>query len=79
VALSEIAVYPVPANDVIHFSIQNNVFEHIEIYDALGRLITSNYRKTNLYTLDISNFSSGLYFCEVVVNGQKIVKKFLKE
>ncbi|SRX55878.1 T9SS type A sorting domain-containing protein [Aequorivita sp. CIP111184] len=79
ITYSEISVYPVPASDEVYFSIQNNVFEQIEIYDALGRLITSNYPKTNLYTLDILNFSSGIYFCEVVVSGKKTIKKFIKK
>ena len=77
-SLSEFVIYPNPAGDAVNFSIQNSVFEHIEIYDALGRSIKRYAPTTNFFTVDISNFSSGLYFCEIVANGKKSVQRFLK-
>lgn len=76
-------ITPIPANDyiAINFSKLNNELEdkNVEIYDAMGVLIESlpliNHSTFGRnYFIDISSFSSGVYF--VKVGG--IVEKFVK-
>lgn len=77
--VAEIAVYPVPARDLIYFSTKANVIEHLEIFDILGRSIVKKEPGSDFFTMDISNFSNGLYYCKLLVKGEKTLKKFLKE
>lgn len=71
-----IDVYPNPAEDVLFLSFENTDQHHIEIYDLNGAVIDA-FTSTSLnYTLDISEYNSGLYF----MKSQKgLLAKFLKE
>jgi len=76
-------ITPIPANDyiTINFSKLNNELDdkNVEIYDVMGVLIESlplinHFTFGRNYFIDISSFSSGVYF--VKVGG--IVEKFVK-
>ncbi|ANW96024.1 hypothetical protein AXE80_06895 [Wenyingzhuangia fucanilytica] len=70
--LSEVLVYPNPANNTISISGNNNI-ESIAIYDVLGKEVLAFNSNTNL---DISSLMSGIYILKTN-NGsiQRFVKK----
>jgi len=69
-------IYPNPTNGLLHLS-NISEYERFEIFDTVGRLKMSVTDKNS--TLDLSNFSSGIYFYQIKTktgfhNG-KILKK----
>jgi hypothetical protein len=75
--LSEgLAIYPNPSASFITINSKNQPIENVKISDISGKQIynTSNIN-SDLKTIDISNFSNGIYF--VLVNNQ-VAKKLIK-
>ena len=67
-------IYPIPAQDVLNIESQQQI-ETVKIYNLQGQLI-----KTDTYSsVDVSQFSSGLYFVQVAIDGQSSTKRFIKE
>ena len=78
---NRIFVYPNPAKSVLNFSVKDNfVFSSIEINDISGKVVyrnTSFLEATN--SIDISAFSSGVYFVTFKSDTNSVSKKFIKE
>lgn len=74
----EINIYPNPANS--YFIIDANQFQNLDvrIYDITGRIL---YQTTfnGKILIDISSFTSGIYFVEVVKKEAKLVHKIIKQ
>jgi Secretion system C-terminal sorting domain len=74
--------YPNPASDLlnIYFELQKSSSVVAELFDINGRKIstTNSINKssgTNQLEMDLGNVSSGIYFCALTIDGQKIVRK----
>ena len=79
-----LANYPNPFNPAtsIHYSIPNSGLVSIEIYDALGRLVSSLMRakkEAGNYEVqfDGSAYKSGVYFCRLVTGKIVLTTKLL--
>ncbi|HLU50593.1 MAG TPA: choice-of-anchor B family protein [Flavobacteriaceae bacterium] len=70
-------IFPNPAVDYLVIKAESENLESVEIYNTVGQLIDS-VEKLNLrgITLDVSNYSKGIYL--MVINGNT-VKKFIKK
>jgi len=73
--LSTIKVFPNPVKDIL--SIQNTENITIKIYSINGSLLKTKTSNTNL-EVDISSFSSGLYFLEISNLSSREKRKFIK-
>lgn len=73
---NSVIVYPNPADTQITFSTFNNVsLNAIEVYNMLGeRLISSSQR-----TIDIRNFTKGIYLLKITTNKGVLTKKIIKQ
>jgi hypothetical protein len=71
-----ITIYPNPADNIIHFNIDNEI-EILEIFDSKLTLVKSSTQLRNKF-LDISQFPSGIYFCKIYSKGNYYSGKFLK-
>lgn len=64
------------------FNIVNESNQNIKIYicDLLGNIITQNVvvKPQSVYVFTLIDKPSGVYFVQIVLNGQKIVKKVIK-
>jgi len=75
--LIDFTAYPVPTTDFINIQSETSITQ-IEIYNVLGELLLKKIDKNNIYTIDISNLSKGLYFLKVLdINNKQGVKKVL--
>ena len=80
--IDELSVYPNPTDQKINI-VANNLFNEltqITIKDILGHVIyetTSTQHKIN-EQVDLTRYSSGMYFVTVVQNSKKAVIKFIK-
>lgn len=71
--------YPNPASNVLNINSENNL-EQVSITDMSGRTIkTINNSNTNQLKVDVADFKAGVYFIQVVSNGNSQVQKFIKE
>lgn len=73
----KIRIYPNPAKDHINIDVQSSNYD-LNIYNAEGRLL-QNYRHSKSERIDISGFSEGMYFIQIVtadrVHSEKLIIK----
>ncbi len=70
--------YPNPTKDIINIS-SNFSIKSIQLIDLQGRVLVSKITDTTQATLDVSDYSNGIYFLKVnSVNGEQ-TKKIIKE
>lgn len=70
--------YPNPTEDFITVT-ANNVIKSIQLCDMQGRVLMTQVSESLQTTIDISNYSNGIYFLKVhSVSGEK-TKKIVKE
>lgn len=81
---SSLLVYPNPASDVINIAFNSNsqMKAKVRISDNYGRIVKELdifkcKQGINQKEILISNLSAGLYFCEVELDREKFVKKFI--
>ena len=75
-ALSQFSIYPNPAKRHFIVELNNNLeLEIINIYNNLSQFVNS----TSKHVVDTSNFSSGIYYVEVITNKGKSIKKLVIE
>lgn len=79
----ELTVYPIPANDILNFSLDGSVQGLVEItlYDLAGRILSTTQipQANGIISLPVGYLESGLYFYEVKNNGSITRDKFCKE
>ncbi len=80
---SSIKIYPNPANNLINIAFDKRVVSNkIEIFNTTGQLIFSkkiNSVAEDIEQIDVTGFTSGLYFVKVQSLNSFIIKKFIKE
>ena len=84
-AMGNITVYPIPTRDVLLFTLTNQLFGtlNMEVIDVTGRVVHSKqYEKSATEISDkinLTDYSSGLYFIRFTINGsvntQQVIKK----
>ncbi|WP_223601781.1 T9SS type A sorting domain-containing protein [Chryseobacterium sp. GVT01B] len=71
-----ISVYPNPVRDILNIQSKNEIIK-AEIYDAVGRIISSTNVKGN--SIPVYGLSKGNYILKVFTRDHAIVQKFIKE
>lgn len=75
---NQVSLYPNPANDIIHLSnIPQN--SSIKIKDVSGRTVSEFNSVSGNTTIDTKVLRNGVYFLEITLNSNSIVKKFTVE
>ena len=75
---NSIILSPNPANKFVNFSIQNNSFDFVEIYNSNGSLIKKVSIQNRIGKIATKELSTGVYFLKFRRNNMTIVKKFIK-
>ncbi len=74
------SVYPNPTNDIVNISLEDGSLLKIELYSMTGKLLFQKDLNSKTYTLDMGDYSSGLYHMKVFNQDNDMVnKKILKE
>ena len=80
---AEVVISPNPANEMVTFSlggIENFNGMSINIFDMLGKKVSSISQITTSNTLNIEDYNKGLYFISIMRNGLLIkTSKLIKE
>ena len=76
---NNLSIYPNPVSEQLIVDNGQWLINEIKITDILGRIITGHFHLTAVpYSVDVSNFSEGIYFIKLVSSsGLTIVKKFV--
>jgi hypothetical protein len=69
------SVFPNPARSVV--TVANARDAKIELFDLNGKLILSDEQTTTTRTLDVSKFSSGIYFLHITIKERRISEKIV--
>ena len=78
--LQQIVVYPNPSSDIFNIKMSNISDFEVSVIDITGKLLFKdlNSNKSSNYSLDMTNFSSGVYFLQIESkNRSKIIKLML--
>lgn len=79
--MKNVSLYPNPARNQVTIGIQNGVSlpTSIEVLNTIGQsIVNKNINQTSDLTLDVSEFSSGIYFVKMNIDSQSIVLRFVK-
>lgn len=80
---NSLSIYPNPAENQLNFRMSSPgiTFNSFEIIDSFGRVVAGNtLDNTTEQVLDVSSYTSGVYFLKVVTqSNQVVVSKFLKK
>lgn len=69
---TSISIYPNPTSDFVNIKTKNEPLNSVQVFDSLGRLVfTSTNLKNNLHRLDVSEYSTGIYFMRINDNTNK--------
>ena len=72
------AVFPNPANDFLTITSADNKIFSVTIFNSFGEKIYSAQTTTNL-NVETVNFSSGLYFVQIIADKKSFTKKIIKK
>ena len=72
------AVFPNPANDFLTITSAENKIFSVTIFNSFGEKIYSAQATTNL-NVETVNFSSGLYFVQIITDKKSFTKKIIKK
>lgn len=76
---ANIYVYPNPTSDILNIKMENPSLINLSIFDIYGKKVCEKTKVTQTEVqLSTSNFSQGVYFLNIEVEGKEFVKKFIK-
>lgn len=73
-----VSTYPNPVNDVLYIKNTSTENGSVSIIDINGKLISSTDIKEGVNTLNTSDLTTGVYFVEIKMNGERLVQKLIK-
>jgi len=75
---NSIVIFPNPANDFLNIKLSEH-FESIEITNIIGQVLYSNKVTDSFIQINISSYSSGVYFIRLQGKKGMATKQFVKE
>ena len=73
----QVNMFPNPSNDFVYLNSDGECIQQIDIYNILGNLVYTNRNLQELYYLNISSFSEGLYHVNIKLNDVILNKKLI--
>lgn len=72
-------LFPNPANEFIHIDFESKgmVDKQIKIYDGLGKIVYQQNTAKKRQSVNVANFTKGIYFVEVLENDKRMMKKLV--
>jgi hypothetical protein len=77
-AANKVVLYPNPTSSIITIN-SDEAIKSIELYDSLSRLLVSKIVESNEISLDLSNYSNGIYFVKIITDNGEKIEKILKQ
>ena len=74
-----IEIFPNPTSDILNIKLEKIASSKLAIFDALGnRVLEKNNLAEKEFQLSTANFSEGIYFLKIEIEGKIMIKKFIK-
>ena len=79
-SIPNISIYPNPTTHLLTISIANKNLKSVtlNLYDMMGQLMVEKRMDNGQLEMDIRDIEQGVYFLEVLMDGQKVVRKVVK-
>lgn len=79
--IDKLTIFPNPAKDIINIRLMGgDAGQKLIVFDSFGQLVykgqLQDYSGAVQARINTTNFSSGVYFVKVIVEGESVVKKF---
>jgi hypothetical protein len=75
----QLSVYPNPAKDKVTISSNDTIIKAVVVYDVLGKHLTTLYPKDSDVTINVANFTRGLYIVKVsTLEAEKTIKLIIQ-
>lgn len=72
----EISIYPNPVTSVVNISVDN--LNSVSVYNAMGQLVYEQNADDDVIKIDVSSWSNGLYYVNVMTSeGKKLLQKLI--
>ena len=76
---NDILIYPNPSNDIFNIQLKNAAEFNYSVTDITGKVIMREFNiSQSNYSIDMSAFSTGMYFLRLDSNGRTLTKKLIK-
>lgn len=76
--LHELLVYPNPSNGIVYIKTEQNSDASIKVFDVTGKIIyETNFSNTELFELNLTNQSKGIYTIQVQLEQSVYTKKLV--
>ncbi len=72
---AQVSVYPNPAKDYFVVEVKGFNIDKIELYDVLGRLMSSAEPRNSKTEINTSDLAQGMYLVRILVDGKLITKR----
>jgi len=76
---NELKIFPNPIRSVLNIETTLNTDFYLEFFDVKGKLIKQSKTNSNIISIDLSEFTSGVYFLEITDQEKSRTFKFVKE
>jgi len=74
--IEDFSFFPNPTTNVINISSKNDIISSIEVVNVTGQILIQ--KDSNLDVIDLTDFSTGLYYMNIYGDGAKITKAIVK-
>ena len=74
---NEIAIYPNPVREILHFKSSYNISK-IEIYDLSGKLLFVK-SGDNIVNVNMQNLSNAIYVVKIYSKDEVVTRKIIKQ
>ena len=79
-APNDFSVFPNPSNGIFTLNFSGANEKNIVVYDLMGKIVfEKNNSADATLTLDLANEATGVYLVKVVIDGEIVLKKIIKE
>ena len=75
---ASITIYPNPTKDVVNIKADSDI-KSIQIYDVQGRLLMTSLSNQTTEKVDLSNYSTGIYYLDIATERGNKTQKMIKE
>jgi len=70
-----IDIYPNPTRDFINIDLKNNFKSKVQIFNVFGKEVFNKQFIQNFISIDISNFTKGIYILKINNKTTKLIKQ----
>ena len=78
-AETNISLFPNPTNSMLTIEILEGSYDEFLVYSSTGILVYKGENLIDNHSIDVSQFSTGIYFIKFIANGMAVTKKFIKK